>query len=129
MNCNADLFWAIRGGGGNFGIVTLFGFRLHPVGPNILASLILYPMDQAKEMLQFYRDNIGNTSSEIITYTGLLVTPDGLPVTFILPTWLGPLEEGEEQLAKLRSFGTFIADLVGEMPYTQLPSLFDSATP
>jgi hypothetical protein len=116
-------------GGGNFGIVTLFEFRLHPVGPNILASLILYPMDQAKEMLQFYRDNIGNTSSEIITYTGLLVTPDGLPVTFILPTWLGPLEEGEEQLAKLRSFGTFIADLVGEMPYTQLQSLFDSATP
>ncbi|GEO08093.1 FAD-binding oxidoreductase [Segetibacter aerophilus] len=126
---NADLFWAIRGGGGNFGIVTVFEFSLHSVGPNILAGLILYPMDQAKEMLQYYRDNIRHTSSEIITYTGFLVTPDGLPVCFILPTWLGPLEEGEEQLARLRSFGTPIVDLVSEIPYTQLQSLFDSATP
>ncbi|MCW3114761.1 MAG: 6-hydroxy-D-nicotine oxidase [Segetibacter sp.] len=126
---NADLFWAIRGGGGNFGIVTLFEFNLHPVGPTIFGGLILYPMDQAKEMLQFYRDNVRDTSDEIISYAGFLVTPDGLPVTFILPTWLGPLEQAEKELGKLRSFGTPIVDLVAETPYTQLQSLFDSATP
>lgn len=128
-NNYADLFWAIRGGGGNFGIVTRFEYQLHSFGPNVIAGMILYPMDQAKEVLQFYRDYIRTAPDELMSYAGFIVTPDGLPVTFILPAWMGDLKDAEEHLAPLRSFGTPLADLIAEIPYTQLQSILDDAAP
>ena len=124
-----DLYWAIRGGGGNFGIVSKFGYQLHSFGPNIIAGMILYPMEQAKEVFQFYRNYIRTAPDELMSYSGFIVTPDGLPVTFILPAWTGPLEEAEKHLAPLRSFGSPLADLVGEMPYLQLQSIIDAVAP
>jgi len=126
---NTDLFWAIRGGGGNFGIVTKFEYQLHPVAPTIMAGMILYPMDQAKQVMQFYRDYARRAPDELMAYSGFIVTPDGLPVTFVLPAWTGPIEEAEKHLAPLRSFGAPIADMVAEIPYSSLQSILDAAVP
>ena len=126
---NPNLFWAIRGGGGNFGIVTLFKYQLHRVGPTVMAGMILYPMDQAKAVMQNYRDYARKAPDELMAYSGFIVTPDGLPVTVILPAWMGALEDAEKHLAPLRSFGSPIADMVAEMPYTQLQSMIDAAAP
>jgi FAD/FMN-containing dehydrogenase len=126
---NPDLFWAIRGGGGNFGIVTKFEFQLHPVAPTIMAGMILYPMDQAKQVMQHYRDYTRKAPDELMAYSGFIVTPDGLPVTFVLPAWTGPIEEAERHLEPLRSFGSPIADLIGEIPYLSLQSILDAAAP
>lgn len=126
---NADLFWAIRGGGGNFGIVSLFEFQLHKVAPNVVAGMILYPMDQAKEVLKFYRDYTRTAPDELMAYSGFIVTPDGMPVAFVLPAWMGAKEDADRYLAPLRSFGSPLADMVTEMPYTQLQSILDAAAP
>ncbi|GAA4413846.1 FAD-binding oxidoreductase [Nibrella viscosa] len=123
---NQDLFWAVRGGGGNFGIVTSFVFQLHPVGPDILGGMILYPMEQAKEVLQFYREFARRQPDEFMLFAGLLTTPDGLPVIALLIGWFGPLDQGDAQLSELRAFGTPLADLVQVMPYTQLQGMFDA---
>ena len=124
-----DLFWAIRGGGGNFGIVTKFEYQLHQVGPTVIAGMILYPMEQGKEVMQHYRDYIRTAPDELMSYSGFIVTPDSLPVTFVLPAWTGANEEAEKHLAPLRSFGSPIADLISEIPYTALQSIIDAAAP
>jgi FAD/FMN-containing dehydrogenase len=128
-NNHTDLFWAIRGGGGNFGIVSKFEYQLHSFGPNVMAGMILYPMEQAKEVLQFYRSYIRTAPDELMSYAGFIVTPDGLPVTFILPAWMGDLKEGEKYLSPIRSFGAPIADMITEIPYTQLQCILDAACP
>jgi FAD/FMN-containing dehydrogenase len=122
---NSDLFWAIRGGGGNFGIVTSFAFQLHPVGPMVLGGMMLYPIEQAKEVLQFYRKYARNAPDELTAFAGLLSTPDGLPVVAIMVGWFGLLPEGEQHLDPVRKFGSPIADLIGPIPYQQLQTMFD----
>ncbi len=126
---HADLFWAVRGGGGNFGIVTKFEYQLHPFGPTVVGGMILYPMEQAKEVMQHYRDYVQKAPDELMSYFGFIVTPDGLPVTAVLPVWLGSIDEAEKYLKPLRSFGTPIADLVSETPYTAIQSIIDAAAP
>ncbi|GAB3011624.1 FAD-binding oxidoreductase [Spirosoma pulveris] len=126
---NEDLFWAVRGGGGNFGIVTKFTYQLHPVGPMILAGMVLYPMDQAKAVLRFYRTFARSTPDELMVFAVLMNTPDGLPVVALLAGWFGPLAEGEQYLRPLRNFGTPLADLISEVPYLQNQTIFDAATP
>ncbi|TKK68818.1 FAD-binding oxidoreductase [Ilyomonas limi] len=126
---NTDLFWAIRGGGGNFGIITSFTYQLHPIEQNITGGMILYPMEVAKEVFQHYREYVKNAPDELMSYSGFIVTPDGLPVTMIFPAWMGAKEEAEKYLAPLRSFGSPLADMVGEMPYIQLQSALDAAAP
>ena len=124
-----DLFWAIRGGGGNFGIVSKFKYQLHSFGPNVVAGMILYPMEQAKAVMKFYREYARTAPDELMAYSGFIVTPDGLPVTMLLPAWLGDIEEADKHLAPLRAFGTPIADMVTEMPYTALQTILDAAAP
>jgi len=124
-----DLFWAIRGGGGNFGIVSKFKYQLHSFGPNVVAGMILYPMEQAKTVMKFYREYARTAPDELMAYSGFIVTPDGLPVTMLLPAWLGDLEEADKHLAPLRAFGTPLADMVTEMPYSALQSILDAAAP
>jgi FAD/FMN-containing dehydrogenase len=124
-----DLFWAIRGGGGNFGIVSKFKYQLHSFGPNVVAGMILYPMEQAKAVMKFYREYARTAPDELMAYSGFFVTPEGLPVTMLLPAWLGDLEEADKHLIPLRSFGTPLADMITEMPYTALQSILDAAAP
>jgi FAD/FMN-containing dehydrogenase len=124
-----DLFWALRGGGGNFGIVTSFEFHLHPVGPMIVGGMIVYPLEQAREVLRFYRDFSGSASDELTAFAMLMTLPDGPRVVAIAAAWFGGLTEGETVMAPLHAFGTPIADMIGPMPYLQLQQMLDAAAP
>jgi FAD binding domain/Berberine and berberine like len=127
-NENEDLFWALRGGGGNFGVVTSLEYRLHPVGP-VLGGMVLHQQSDAKAVLGFYRDFTRTAPDELTTYCGFLTTPDGVPVVGMIPCYCGPLEEGEAVLRPLRDFGTPIADLVQPMGYCDMNTLLDAAFP
>jgi FAD/FMN-containing dehydrogenase len=113
-----DLFWALRGGGGNFGVVTEFEFRLHPVG-EVLGGMVLYPLDQARDVLRFYRDFCPTLPDAAEANLGLLTLPDGTPVAAMLLGYNGPIGEGERILAPARGFGRPIADMVAPMSYTE----------
>jgi FAD/FMN-containing dehydrogenase len=119
-----DLFWAIRGGGGNFGVVTSVKYRLHEV-PQVLGGLVLYPLDQARDMLRFYRDFCATLPDEAEAYAALLTAPQGMPVGAIILGYNGPIPDGEKILAPARQFGKPIADLVGPMPYTARQMILD----
>ncbi len=125
---NEDLFWAIRGGGGNFGVVTSFTFQLHKIEERILGGMILYPIERAKEVLQFYRDFASNAPDELTAFAVLLSTPDGIPAVAILVGWFGPLAEGEPYIKALRNkLPSPMADFIGHIPYKQLQTIFDGA--
>jgi hypothetical protein len=111
-----DLFWGVRGGGGNFGIVTSFAFQLHPVGP-VLAGKILYPLARAREVLRFYREYTATAPDELTTYVTLKSTPAGLPVVSISLCYCGPLEKGARFIEPLRKLGSPVADFIGPRPY------------
>ena len=121
---NTDLFWALRGGGGNFGVVTSFEYRLHPVG-EVMGGMLLYPIDQAREVLRFYRDLCPTLPDEAEAACALLTSPDGMPVAALLLCYNGPLADGERVFAAARSFGPPMADLLGPMPYGIRQTLID----
>ncbi len=123
-----DLFWAIRGAGHNFGVVTSFEYRLHPVGP-VLGGLVIHPLSQAVEVLRFYREFTASQPDELQTWAGILTLPDGNPVVALVPCYVGSLEEGERLLSPLRRFGTPIADTVAPLPYVAMQQIFDAAFP
>ncbi len=124
-----DLFWAVHGGGGNFGVVTSFEYRLHPIAPTITGGMVLYPMEQAREVLRFYRDYSKGSPDDLTVFAGLLTTPDGHDVAALIAAWFGPTSEAAQHLDPVRKFGTPIADLIGPMSYLQLQTMFDAATP
>jgi hypothetical protein len=121
---NEDLFWALRGGGGNFGVVTSFEYRLHPL-TTVLGGMLLYPLAQARDVLRFYRDLCASLPDEAETFAALLTSPDGEPVVALLPGYNGPLEDGESVFAPLRRFGQPLADLVQPMTYCTRQTLLD----
>lgn len=130
-----DLFWALRGGGGNFGVVTSFEFRLHPVGPTVLAGPILWDATDAAEVLRLYRDFIAGAPDELGTVVRfgtappLTVIPENLhwrPVMMVGACYAGPIEEGERVLRPLRASRTPLLDLVGPAPYVGFQSALDS---
>ncbi len=125
---NPDLFWGVRGGGGNFGLVTTFEYRLHPVS-TILGGMIVYPVEKASEMLAFYRKFNESAPDELTTFAGLLTTPDGVRVAVAILGYNGPPEEGEKIIRPLRELGPPLADQTGPMPYTQLQSMLDEGFP
>ena len=124
---NPDLFWALRGGGGNFGIVTSFEYRLHPVGPTMLAGLIAYPLAEARQVLQGFQDVMSSAPDELVTTAGLLTTPDGHQVAAVAPCFNGDPAAGERMVAPLRRLGTVLMDQVGPMPYTAVQTMFNQA--
>jgi FAD/FMN-containing dehydrogenase len=121
---HTDLFWAIRGGGGNFGVVTSIEFQLHPVG-QVLGGMVLYGLDQARDVLRFYRDFCQTLPDEGEAYLALLTAPQGMPVIAMLLGYNGDLATGEKVLAPARQFGQPIADLVGPMPYRARQTMLD----
>jgi FAD/FMN-containing dehydrogenase len=122
---NPDLFWALRGGGGNFGVVTTLEYRLHPVS-EVLGGLLLYPLDQAAAVLRFYRDFCGALPDEAEAYSALLTAPQGIPVVALMLGYNGPIKEGEEVLGPARRFGKPVADMIGPMPYTARQTMLDA---
>lgn len=121
-----DLFWALRGGGGNFGVVTSFLFRAHPVSM-VLGGLVLYPRDAAAGLLRFYRDFMVTAPEELTAYAGLVSTPDGDPATAVIICYSGNVSEGERIVQPLRSFATPLMDAVQPMPFTAMQSMLDGA--
>lgn len=125
---NPDLFWAIRGGGGNFGVVTSFTYRIHPVG-RILWGPLIHPVERAGGVLRHYLRFMEDAPNELQAYAGFLFGPDGAPVSALVPAWVGPIEEGLSALRPLREFGPPIADMVQELSYMDHRALFDAAYP
>ena len=112
-----DLFWALRGGGGNFGVVVSFEYDLHPVD-TVLGGLVVYGLDQATDVMRFYREFCATLPDEAEAYLGLLTDPNaGMPVAAMVLGYNGDLAEGERVLAPARGFGQPLVDLVGPMPY------------
>jgi FAD/FMN-containing dehydrogenase len=131
---NPDLFWAIRGGGGNFGVVTSFEFQLHPVGPEVLSGLIVHSLDDAPELLKRYRQITDRAPDELTIWVVLRKAP---PLPFLPAEWhgreilafaacyCGNPAEGEKAMAELRSLGKPIADVIGLQPFTAWQATFD----
>jgi FAD/FMN-containing dehydrogenase len=135
---NADLLWGLRGGGGNFGIVTSFEYRLHPVGPTVLAGVVLYAAARAREVLDSYRHYIESAPDELMTIVVLRMAPPapflpaaihGQPVVIIAMCYAGPVEEGERAVAPLRRFGEPLVDLIRPTPYTSHQAMLDASVP
>jgi FAD/FMN-containing dehydrogenase len=121
---STDLFWALKGGGGNFGAVTSITYRMYPV-KEVLSGLLLYPLSIGRDVLRFYRDfTSGGIPDELTMYATALSTPDGIPVVALTPVWCGDIEEGERVLNPVRTFGSPIADQITRMPY---PAMLHSA--
>jgi len=127
-NENEDLFWALRGGGGNFGVVTSFEFRAHPVS-TVLGGLIMYPRDRAVEVIRFYRDFTQSAPEELTAYAALVYTPEGVPAVAVIACYCGDLTEGEKVFKPLRAFGSPMLDEIQPMPFPQMQTLLDAAFP
>jgi FAD/FMN-containing dehydrogenase len=135
---NADLFWALRGGGGNFGIVTSFEYKLVPVGPEILGGAIAWRGEDAKQVLDAYRAFSAQAPRELTTVAVLRRAPPapwlpkevhGKPIVALFVCHSGKVEDGEALLAPLRKLGAPVADIVMRRPYTQMQSLLDATQP
>jgi FAD/FMN-containing dehydrogenase len=124
---NPDLFWAIRGGGGNFGVVTSLEYRLHEVGP-LMTCLAFYPLDRAVEILSLYDEFAASVPDEINSAAGVGTLPEG-PVVAIAAAYNGPLDAGERALQPLRRFGEPLMLQVQPMPYVQVQHWLDAFTP
>jgi FAD/FMN-containing dehydrogenase len=123
-----DLFWGVRGGGGNFGIVTAFEFQLHAVGA-VLAGKVVYPMSRAREVLRFYREYTSSVPDELTAYASLMTTPDGLPAIAINLCFCGSLDAGERLVEPVRKFGPPLVDLIRPKSYLKLITQADAGAP
>jgi FAD/FMN-containing dehydrogenase len=135
---NPDLFWGVRGGGGNFGIVTEFEFRLHPLGPMVMAGPVFWPMEESPRVLRFYRDWIAEAPDELMT---ILVHRKAPPLPFVpkelhgelvvsvVSCFAGPVEEGEKVVRPLKAFGSPVLDACQPKPYVAHQAMFDPAFP
>jgi hypothetical protein len=126
---HADLFWGLRGGSGNFGVVTSFEYRLHPVGPVVVGGMIGYPLARAKEVLRFYRDFNATAPDELTAYAGFVTPPDGDTLVAVFCCHSGPLAEGERVVGPLRTFTPPLVDQLGPMPYLSLQRMVDDGFP
>jgi FAD/FMN-containing dehydrogenase len=125
---NADLFWALRGGGGNFGVVTSFEFQAHPVA-TVLGGLLLYPRSAAVDVIRHFRDFMASAPDELTAYTALLHGPDGSPLVAVISCYCGNIADGERLLQPLRKFGSPILDGIQAMPFLAMQSLLGPSFP
>jgi hypothetical protein len=135
---NPDLLWGLRGGGGNFGVVTEFEFRVHPVGPIVTAGMLLYPRDRAREVLRFYRDFMAQAPDEVGGGAALITAPpepfgpadlQGRPAIGIVFCYIGSVEDGQEAARPLRESTAPAVDVIQPMPYTAVQQMMDAGNP
>jgi FAD/FMN-containing dehydrogenase len=135
---NTDLFWGVRGGGGNFGIVTEFEFRAHPLGPTVMAGPVMWAIDDSPEVLRFYRDWIADAPDELMTIVihrkapALPFVPEELQgklVVAVAACYAGPVEDGKKVLRPLKEFGSPVLDLCEPKPFLAHQSMFDLSFP
>jgi FAD/FMN-containing dehydrogenase len=128
---NSDLFWAVRGGGGNFGIAASFEFQLHQVGPLVFGGLAAFPFSEARQVLRGFRDLAGAASDDLMVVAGLTTTPDGsgTKIAAVVVCHTGASADAEETAARIRGFGTVAMDALGPIAYTALNGMLDSGFP
>jgi FAD/FMN-containing dehydrogenase len=126
---NSDLFWAIRGGGGNFGVVTSFEYQLHEVGPMIVGGLVVHPFSAAPELLRFYRELLREAPDELTAAAVLLTGPDGHKGCAIAVAHSGSAADGERAVRSIKSFGRPVVDVMGPIPYLAQQSMLEQAMP
>jgi FAD/FMN-containing dehydrogenase len=128
---NFDLFWAVRGGGGNFGIAASFEFQLHQVGPMVFGGLAAFPFSEARQVLRGFRDLAGGASDDLMVVAGLTTTPDGsgTKIAAVVVCHTGALADAERTAARIRGFGTVAMDALGPIPYTTLNGMLDPGFP
>jgi len=133
-----DLFWALRGGGGNFGIVTSFEFQLHPVGPVVLGGAVFHPAEKAREVLRFYNRWVATLPDEMTSMAAFITAPPlpfipqplhGTPMVAIAVCYAGPMEDGQRVAQPLVTFGPPQVAHIGPVPYTILQGMFDASAP
>jgi hypothetical protein len=125
---NDDLFWALRGGGGNFGVVASFEFQARPVD-TVLGGFLLYPREAAFDVIRHYRDYLQSAPDELTAYAALLHGPDGTPLVGIISCYCGSIADGERVLQPLRTFGTPVMDGIQSFPFPAMQSLLAGAFP
>ena len=128
---NEDLFWAVRGGGGNFGVVASLQYRLHPLGSMVTAGLVAHPFEKAREVLRFYRDLTASLPDELTVFAVLTCAPDGsgTPIAAMALCHCGSLEEGAAAVRPIKEFGPPIMDMAGPMPYEAVNAMLDEGFP
>ena len=126
-----DLFWAVRGGGGNFGVATWLEYELYPVGPTVIGGLVAHPFVAARDVLRFYRDFTASLPDELTVFAGVLHAPDGsgTKLAAMMVCHAGSLEAGEKTVAPVKRFGSPVMDVIGPMPYAAVNMLFDAGFP
>lgn len=131
---HAELFWGLRGGGGNFGVATAFEFRLHPVGPDVFAGLVLHPADRGREVMALFRDVMRDAPAELSLACAYITGPDeselppevrGQPAVVIVGMYAGDIDDGEDALRSVREFGPPALDLFEPMPYCEFQRMID----
>lgn len=128
-NQHEDLFWGLKGGGGNFGVVTSITYRMYPL-KEVLSGLLLYPLSAARDVIRFYRDfTSAPIPDELTMYAAALCTPDGAPMVALIPAWSGDMQDGERVLEPVRKFGSPVADLIRRMPYPEMQTMIDGVAP
>lgn len=130
-NDNADLFWALRGGGGNFGVAASLAYRLHTVGPIVTGGIIAYPFSAAWDVLRHFRDITSLLPDEFMVFGGLIYAPDGsgTKLAAMVLCHCGPLDAGERAVQSIKQFGAPMMDAIGAMPYCQVNTMLDDAYP
>lgn len=126
---NADLFWGLKGGGGNFGIVTSFEFQLHDVGPILFGGMTLHPLDEAAGVLAEYIAFMSASPDELGGLAAFTTTPEGDPALALIAVYNGPVSAGEAAIVPLRAIGDPLADTFAAKPYRVLQTLFNAGAP
>ncbi len=135
---NADLFWGLRGGGGNFGVVTSFAYNLHAIGPEVIAGAIAWRAEDAGQVLEMYRTIAGNAPPELTCVAAMRLAPPapwlpkeihGRPIVALFVCYSGSLEEGQKLVAPIKAFGSPVGDIVQKRPYITQQSLLDATQP
>ena len=124
-----DLFWALRGGGGNFGVVTSFEYRLHEIGPDVIGGLVIHPFAHAVDVLTFYNTFMQTAPPELVAAAVLMTAPDGNKACGIAVCYPGDLDEGARLVAPIKTFGTPVMDVIGPMPYLAQQAMLEQAMP
>jgi FAD/FMN-containing dehydrogenase len=127
---HADLFWAVRGGGGNFGVASSFEFRLHEVGPIVTGGLVAWPVDRARDVLRLFRDLTAAATDDLMLVAALITGPDAATkLVAIAAGFFGEAAAGEKAVEPIKSFGQPAVDAMGAIPYTQLNAMLDASYP
>ena len=124
-----DLFWALRGGGGNFGVVTAFEYRLHAIGPTIVGGLAVHPYAAARDVLKFFGTLLQSAPDPLTVGAAIMTGPDGQKACALACCYAGPVDEGQKAVQPIKAFGSPVMDVIGPLPYVAQQGLLEQASP